>query len=176
MRSSNGGLAYGTNGNPQTHIMQEIYAAKVAENEKRLEELAMQPMIDETLIAELERNGVKFTRKDMLFVTRDKTEQIVWLEKGSKTAGYTHLVSRGHVAQISKKFGVSELEVPRLLRNIIRDGCIVSNKIKKTNGREGYERIYEYNSERILLAGIGLNGFMISTYPLKSRKDNNEDS
>lgn len=28
MRSSNGGLAYGTNGNPQTHIMQETYATK----------------------------------------------------------------------------------------------------------------------------------------------------
>ena len=36
MRSSNGGLAYGTNGNPQTHIMQETYAAKVAENEEKL--------------------------------------------------------------------------------------------------------------------------------------------
>ena len=77
MRSSNGGLAYGTNGNPQTHIMQETYAAKVAENEARVKELASQKMIDASLIAELERNGVKFSRKDMLFVTRDKTGQIV---------------------------------------------------------------------------------------------------
>lgn len=29
MRSSNGRLAYGTSGNPQTHIMQETYAAKI---------------------------------------------------------------------------------------------------------------------------------------------------
>lgn len=39
MQSSNGGLAYGTNGNPQAHIMQESYAAKVAENESKLKKL-----------------------------------------------------------------------------------------------------------------------------------------
>ena len=94
MRSSNGGLAYGTNGNPQTHIMQEIYAAKVAENEKRLEELAMQPMIDETLIAEIERNGVKFARKDMLFVTRDKTGHRV-AGKGKQNCGLYSLGVEG---------------------------------------------------------------------------------
>lgn len=55
--------------------------------------------------------------------------------------------------------------MPRLLRSIIQDGRIVSNEIRKTNGREGYEQIYEYNDERILLVGIGLNGFMVSAYP-----------
>ena len=41
---------------------------------------------------------------------------------------------------------------------------------QETNGREGYNRIYECNNERILLTGIGLNGFMVSTRPLRSRK------
>lgn len=36
MQSSNGGLAYGTSGNPQTRVMQKTYAAKVAENEAKL--------------------------------------------------------------------------------------------------------------------------------------------
>ena len=171
MRSSNGELAYGTRGNPQTHIMQETYAAKVAENEAKLKvDADAAPLIDQSLITDMEASGVKFTRKDVIFTTRDSTGQIIWLEKGNRAAGYTHLESRGHVGQIAKKFGVSEPEVPRLLRNVIRDGCIVSNKIKKTNGREGYERIYEYNGERILLTGIGLNGFMVSAYPLKNRK------
>ncbi|WP_321974257.1 DUF6883 domain-containing protein [Paratractidigestivibacter sp.] len=43
MRSSNGGLAYGTSGNPQTHIMQETYAAKVAENEARVKAESSKP-------------------------------------------------------------------------------------------------------------------------------------
>lgn len=172
MRSSNGRLAYDTSGNPQTHIMQETYAAKVAENEAKLQaDSDAAPLIDQSLIAEMEVSGVKFTRKDVIFTTRDSTGQIVWLEIGNKIAGYTHLESRGHVGQIAKKFNVSETEVSRVLRNVIRDGCIASNKIKKTNGREGYERIYEYNGECILLTGIGLNGFMVSAYPLKSRKE-----
>ena len=89
-------------------------------------------LIGQSLIAELEASGVKFTREDVIFTARDSTGQIVWLEKGSKAAGYAHLESRGHVGQIAKKFGVSESEVPRLLRNIIRDGRIVSNETRKT--------------------------------------------
>lgn len=171
MRSSNGGLAYGTNGNPQTHIMQEIYAAKVAEIEAVLKaEFDDAPLIDQSHLAEMEARGVKFTREDVMFTARDSTGQVIWLEKGNKVAGFEHLKARGHVEQIAKKFGVAESEVPKLLRNVIRDGRIVSNKIKKTNGREGYERIYEYNGERILLTGIGLNGFMVSAYPLKNGK------
>ena len=89
MRSSNGGLAYGTNGNPQTNIMQETYAVKMAENEARLKaEADAAPLIDQSHLAEMEASGVKFTRKDVIFTARDSTGQIVWLEKGSKTAGY----------------------------------------------------------------------------------------
>ena len=59
---------------------------------------------------------------------------------------------------------------PKKRYRSIRDGHIVSSKVKKTNGREGYERIYEYNDRYILLAGIGLNGFLVSAYPLKNGK------
>ena len=171
MRSSNGGLAYGTSGNPQTHIMQETYAAKVAENEARIKaESDAEPLIKDSLLAEMEVSGVKFTRENVMFTTRDSTGQLIWLEKGNKIAGFAHLKARGHVAQIAKKFGVDESEVPRLLRNIIRDGHIVSNKIRRTNGRDGYERVYECNDGRVLLTGIGLNGFMVSAYPLRKGK------
>ena len=171
MRSSNGGLAYGTNGNPQTHIMQGVYAAKVMENEAKVKADADNaPLIDNDLLDDMEARGVKFTRNNVIFVTMDSSGQVVWLESGSKTAGFAHIEARGHTGQIAKKFGVTEAEVPRLLRNVIRDGRIVSNKIRKSNGREGYERIYEYNGGHILLAGIGLNGFMVSAYPLKDGK------
>lgn len=130
MRSSNGGLAYGTSGNPQTRVMQETYAAKVADNEAKLKELAPQPMIDEALVTELERDGVKFTHKDMLFVTRDKTGQIVWLEKGNAGSGMEHIKSRGHDEQIAKAFGVPKTEVVAYLRKVISQGSIVRNDLK----------------------------------------------
>lgn len=167
MRSSNGRLAYGTSGNPQTHIMQETYAAKVAENEAKLKaEANAAPLTDRSHLAELEANSVRFTREDVI-LRFDRANRLVG--KRSRAAGYAHSESRGHVGQIAKKSSLSESEVPRLLRNIIRDGRIVSNKIRETNGGKGYERIYEYDNERILLTGIGINGFIVSAYPLKSR-------
>ena len=44
MRSSNGRLAFGTNGNPQATLLQETYAMMIAQNEARLmEELGSEP-------------------------------------------------------------------------------------------------------------------------------------
>lgn len=165
MRSSNGGLAYGTSGNPQTHIMQETYAVKVAENEARVKELASQKMIDASLIAELERNGVKFSRKDMLFVTRDKTGQIVWLEKGNAGSGMGHIKSRGHDEQIAKAFGIPKTEVEAYLREVISQGSIVRSELKPIGNRMGYERVYYYEGEYCVVAGVGTNGFIVSAYP-----------
>lgn len=165
MRSSNGGLAYGTNGNPQTHIMQETYAAKAADNEARLKELVSQPMIDEALVAELEHDGVKFTRKDMLFVTRDKTGQIVWLEKGNAGSGMGHIKSRGHDEQIAKAFGIPKTEVEAYLRKVISQGSIVRNDLKPIGNRMGYERVYYYEGKYCIITGVGTNGFIVSAYP-----------
>ena len=171
MRSSNGRLAYGTSGNPQTHIMQETYAAKVAENEAKLKELVSQPMIDEALVADLERNRVKFTRKDMLFVTRDKTGQIVWLEKGNAGSGMGHIKSRGHDEQIAKAFGIPKTEVEAYLRKVISQGSIVRNDFKPIGNRMGYERVYYYEGEYCIITAIGTNGFIVSAYPHRHRKE-----
>lgn len=171
MRSSNGGLAYGTSGNPQTHIMQETYAAKVAENEATLKELAPQLMIDEALVAELERDGVEFTRKDMLFVTRDKTGQIVWLEKGNAGSGMGHIKSRSHDVEIAKAFGIPKTEAEVYLRKVISEGSIVRNELKPIGGRMGYERVYYYEGEYCIVTGVGTNGFIFSAYPHRHRKE-----
>ena len=171
MRNSNSGLAYGTSGNPQTHIMQETYAAKVAENEANLKGLESQPMIDETLVAELERNGVKFTREDMLFVTRDKTGQIVWLEKGNDDSGMGHIQSRGHDEQIAKAFGIPKTEVETYLRKVVSQGSIVKNELKPIGSRMGFERIYYYEGEYCIVTGVGTNGFIVSAYPHRHGKE-----
>ena len=45
------------------------------------------------LITELKEKGIKFTEKDIIFITRDKTGQIVWLEKGNSSAGLEHILN-----------------------------------------------------------------------------------
>jgi hypothetical protein len=171
VRSSNGHLAHGTVGNPQTNLLQKTYAAIVAQNEARLkEELEDEPLVKADLLEEMRAKKLKFTQEDVMFTTRDTSGQIVWLEKGNVISGYAHIEARGHVGQIAKQFGVAESEVPKLLRNIVRDGRIIKNEIRKSNGRDGYERVYEYKGEYLLLAGIGLNGFLVSAYPLGKRE------
>lgn len=166
MRSRDSGYAHGAIGSPQTTLEQSEYAAKVAENEAKLKADADNaPLIDPAHIAEMEASGVKFTREEVMFTTRDKTGQIIWLEKGTKVAGYRHIETRGHIAQLAKYLGVDERDVLKTLRNVIRDGHLVSYKMVVRAGREGYERKYEYNGKQIVLAAIGTNGFLVTAYP-----------
>lgn len=127
---------------------------------------AGEEMIDDSLVSELIRNKVKFNREEMVFITRDKTGQTVWLESGNAAAGLSHLEKRGHVKELAKSFGVAESEVPKLIRDIVRNGRVVSNKVVRRHGRNGYERKYEYQGTNVVLAAIGLNGFLVSVYPV----------
>ncbi len=167
MRSSNGSLAYGTSGNPQGSLEENTLAAISAENERRLKELASSQMIEESLVAELTRTGIKFNRKDMLFVTRDKTGQIVWLEKGSPGTGMGHIKSRGHDEQLAKAFGIPKAEVESYLRTIVSKGTVEKNVLKPIGNRMGYERVYFYEGRYCVVTGIGTNGFIVSAYPKK---------
>ena len=63
---------------------------------------------------ELETAGVKFTKEDVLFVTKDKTGQLVWLEKGNQRAGLEHILNGsgntgGHAADFERAFGLMAL-------------------------------------------------------------------
>lgn len=124
------------------------------------------------LIAELEKRGVKFTREDIVFITKDGTGQTVWLEKGNPSAGFEHILngdgkSPGHAADFEKAFGISRMQIPMFLKNIVSKGQIVSNNLKIVNRRNGYERIYYYEGKHYVLAGIGTNGFIVTAYPIE---------
>lgn len=171
MRNSNSGFAHGTSGSPQSTIESGIYAAKVIENEKKVEKNATDSMIDEALVKELQDNGVKFSRKNMVFITKDATGQIVWLESGNSAAGLEHILhgngtTKGHARDFEKAFGLLESEVPTYLYRVITRGEVVSNSLKTlANGRKGYTRVYYYGGRYNIITGIGTNGFIASAYP-----------
>lgn len=166
MRSSNLNYAHGTTGNPQTDLEQLEYAAKVSINEEKLKEFAENlELIDPVLIAQMEEDGVKFNKEEVLMTTRDSTGQIIWLEKGNKTAGYEHMKHRKHDVQLAEYLGTNVAKTTTVLRNIIAYGKVTSNELVIRHGRPGYERKYEYNGKRIILAAIGTNGFLVTAYP-----------
>lgn len=127
---------------------------------------------EQTLIAELEKKGIKFTKQDIVFITKDGTGQTVWLEKGNSSAGLEHILngdgkSPGHAADFEKAFGIQRANIPSFLKNVISNGRVVSNTLKLVNGRQGYERIYYYDGKHYVLTGIGTNGFLVSAYPVE---------
>ena len=127
------------------------------------------------LIQELKDNNIKFSEKDIQFITKDKTGQTVWLESGSSGAGLKHILdgngnTKGHAGDFQKAFGISRADIPAYLEKVITNGKIVENKIKPIGKRMGYERTYYYNGNYHVVTGIGTNGFIVSAYPKHIRK------
>ena len=124
------------------------------------------------LINELQKNGVKFTKEDMVFITKDATGQTIWLEKGNQSAGLEHILngngtSPGHAKDFEKAFGVSKNQIPSFLNDVVSKGTIVSNELKSMNGQGGFERVYYYGGKYYVLTGIGTNGFIVTAYPIE---------
>ena len=117
----------------------------------------------ENLIARLVKSGVKFNKENVVFITKDRTGQTVWLETGNQSTGMQHIISR-HADDFQSKHGIAETEIARHLETVMRDGKIEYSRISQKNG--GYERLYSYNGEYYLLSGIGENGYIVSAYPI----------
>lgn len=125
----------------------------------------VQPLVDA---------GVKFTKEDVLFVTHDEFGQMIWLEKGNSGAGLEHILysgnnGRGHLNDFTNMFGISESQIPQFINDMISNGKVVNNAIKTINGRLGYEKIYKYKEKYFLLSAIGLNGFIVTAYPINEK-------
>ena len=170
MNHSDSKLAHGTNGSPQLAIENSSAERTAAENEAIIEE-------EISLIAELERKHIKFTKESIVFITRDKTGQIVWLERGNSGGGLKHILdgdskSVGHAADFERAFGIKREDVASYLRTVISHGKIISNKIVSVKNRDGYERVYFYDGKYYVVTGIGSNGFIVSAYPkhIKEKK------
>jgi hypothetical protein len=46
--------------------------------------------VNKNLIDELIEKNVKINADDVVFITRDRSGQIIWLETGNEMAGLTH--------------------------------------------------------------------------------------
>ena len=174
MNHSNSGLAHGTNGSPQL-TTENSEAERIAHNNEA--DIAEQW----TLKEELKRNNVKFNPADVLFVTRDKTGQIVWLETGNSMAGLKHILdgngkTPGHAADFERAFGVKRDDLPAYLKTVIANGKIVSDNIVKVGARDGYERVYYYEGKHVVVTAIGMNGFIVSAYPKRIKEEPNADN
>lgn len=105
-----------------------------------------------------------------MFVTKDKSGQFIWFEKGNDSAVLKHILNEnkknpGHKTDFEKAFGVKENDIPNFLKDFMSNGTIISNKLKIIGSIKGYERIYENGGKYLVITGIGTNGFIVSAYP-----------
>jgi len=107
-RSKNSGLSLGAYG--QTSIDNYELDGKLKEQAKSV--IANSSQSVNNLVSEddyklLDDAKVKYNKNDVLFVTRDSSGQLVWLEKGNPSAGLEHILngdgkSGGHASQFEK--------------------------------------------------------------------------
>lgn len=118
--------------------------------------------MNKELIRELVAAGVSFTEDEIVFITKDATGQIVWLEKGNEKAGLTHIINR-HLDDFSNAIGLTEESLPQFLEDVVSKGTVVSNIM--ANIGTGYTRVYDYDGSYYTVTGVGTNGFIVTAYP-----------
>ena len=112
------------------------------------------------LIKELEINNIKFNKKEMKFITKDRSGQTIWLETGNSSAGFKHIVER-HGNDYKKAFNINKEQIPNKIKKVITKGKIINT----VDNKIGYTKVYKYKSKYYLITGIGYNGFIVSAYP-----------
>lgn len=158
-RFETSGTSNGTSGSPQMSLEQEQLASDMLQAEQ-----ALVQETDEMLFAQLDREKIKYTRENVLFIVRDATGQIVFLETGNSGAGFNHIIEH-HAGNFKEAFNIEAEQIPMYLKNVVHYGEVVSSKIVIRNDKKGFERKYYYNGEYQVVIGIGLNGFIVSAYP-----------
>jgi len=167
-KSRNTYTVKGTKCNPQISLLQENAELKARELAKKDVKWSGINSKDE-MIKPLVEAGVKFNEEDVIFTTKDKSGQLIWLEKGNNLAGFEHI--KKHTNDFVKKHGIKAKDLLSHIKDIIENGEIVSSRIVLRNGKLGLEKRYLYNNKYYVLGAIGINGYVVTMYP-RSKGEN----
>lgn len=121
-------------------------------------------MIGRELLTELVNEGYKFTEEDIIFIAKDKTGKLIWLERGNANAGLKHIVIN-HKENFEIAYGIKEDEIALYLYNVITSGNVIGSIPSKIQG--GLDRIYEYDGNYYTFVGMGNNGFIVTSFPTR---------
>ena len=102
--------------------------------------------------------GTKFTVENVVFVTRDPTGKIVWLETGNDKSGLKHIIDT-HGKQFNGK-GIADADIPDYVLEAVYQGNVVGTQGKR-NPRTIYEFTYNGITQRIAVQ-VSENGYIVS--------------
>ena len=76
--------------------------------------------------------------------------------------------TKGHEDDFVVKHKVSREKVVDHIRKVITHGKVEYSAITNRGGKPGYEKLYLYRGKYYMVGAIGLNGFVVSAYPIDS--------
>lgn len=127
------------------------------------------------LVQELEQRGENFTKENLIAITKDANDRIVWLERGKPDDPTTGKGGTGllHIVQRHRKefadAGIPEKEIPQYLMTAVKYGTVIG-----VQGRRGGRAIYEFRycgQLRRIAISIGNNGFIVGANPTSIPKE-----
>lgn len=120
-----------------------------------------------SLIDEVVSKGIKITPDNVVLITRDSNNKIVWLETGNNSAGLQHIIN-AHGKEFNGK-GISNSDIPNYILEAVHQGNVIGKQGKR-NPRTVYEFTYNGEKHRVAVQ-IGSNGYIVGANP-KSMKEN----
>lgn len=117
----------------------------------------------QALIAELKASGVSFTEADIVWIARNASGRVVWLEKGSASSGLQHIMTE-HGADFANVGVNGESNVARLIQD-----TVTTKMPSRMLGRDGFVyRVVLGGVERELRVVVGSNGFVVNAFPMSA--------
>ena len=106
---------------------------------------------------ELSRNGTKFTKEKTMWITRRPNGQVSWLETGSESAGFQHILKRHPVDQFASLGVKSEADLSSFIYQTITNQTSV--------GRYGADgSVFALPGQKYLNVVISSNGYIVTTH------------
>ncbi|MFD2099907.1 hypothetical protein [Flagellimonas iocasae] len=128
-------------------------------------------LLDKNLIEELRASGVKFTELDLKFITKNKDDFIIFLEKGNSNAGFQHIIERHWNDKELMKYFSSQNDMIDKLFKTIKDKSYLTKNIVPMNGKNNLEFTLEIilsdGKNKNFLLATGDNGYIVTFHPIK---------
>jgi len=118
---------------------------------------AMAERLEAALLKELAAKGIKHTTEKMVAIEKIG-DRVVFLEKGSSSAGLTHILER-HGADFARR-GISEDRIPEALMSALRANKVVGYQAN----RPIYEVLFDGQLQQIAIT-VADNGFVVGANP-----------
>ncbi|WP_314174313.1 putative T7SS-secreted protein [Streptomyces winkii] len=118
--------------------------------------------VDSKAVEQMEREGTKFNREQLVAAGFDRDGKVVFLEEGNAKAGLQHVV--GEHADDFARQGVSREQIPDLVMRARTEGEVIGHQGTGPRARPIYEVEYG-GAKRHVAVTTGNNGFVVGANP-----------